>query len=304
MLQIALALLATAAPAAARPALAAAARSFSPRVLGTRDALARQTTLSTSPAPSVVVVTDFGAVGDGTTDNAAAFARAVAALPAGGIVFVPAGQYSFAAASVSACAAGVNVTASICLTPGVSLVGTYETVPSHDLRSGPLAIDGSQLLPRAGRGDEAGAVFLFMPPDTTLRGFTIFYPEVLPKEAPPPYPFTIEMKGNNVAVQDVELLNSYNGISAVGAHRHYISRVQGQPTNVGILVDQTYDIGRIEDVHFNPWFSDNATYIAHQTTFGTGFQIARSDWEVSRPPALSSASRHARATCPSRSPHE
>jgi hypothetical protein len=42
-----------------------------------------------------------------------------------------------------------------------------------------------------------------------------------------------------------------------------------------------YDIGRIEDVHWNPWFSDNAAYLAHQTVFGTGFLIARTDWEVS-----------------------
>jgi hypothetical protein len=50
---------------------------------------------------------------------------------------------------------------------------------------------------------------------------------------PAPYPYTIVMTGNNPSVQDVELLNSYNGISAVGAARHYIARVQGQPTNVG-----------------------------------------------------------------------
>ena len=30
---------------------------------------------------------------------------------------------------------------------------------------------------------------------------------------------------------------------------------QGQPLLLGIIVDQTYDIGRIEDVHWNPWFS-------------------------------------------------
>ena len=33
---------------------------------------------------------------------------------------------------------------------------------------------------------------------------------------------------------------------------------QGQPLLTGIFVDQTYDIGRIEDVHWNPWFSMEA----------------------------------------------
>lgn len=30
------------------------------------------------------------------------------------------------------------------------------------------------------------------------------------------------------------------------------AQVQGQPINIGIYVDQTYDIGRIENAHFNP----------------------------------------------------
>ena len=56
------------------------------------------------------------------------------------------------------------------------------------------------------------------------------------------------------AVTDVELLGAWNGVAAVAAHRHYIARVQGQPLNIGVFVDETYDIGRIEDVHFNPWY--------------------------------------------------
>ena len=45
-----------------------------------------------------------------------------------------------------------------------------------------------------------------------MRGFSVFYPDVNASAAPVPYPFTITMVGNNVAVQDVELLNSFNGI--------------------------------------------------------------------------------------------
>ena len=36
----------------------------------------------------------------------------------------------------------------------------------------------------------------------------------------------------------------------VDAAHHVVARVQGQPANVGIFIDQTYDIGRIEDVHW------------------------------------------------------
>lgn len=47
----------------------------------------------------VVSVRDHGALGDGITDDKAAFDRAISTLqPEGGIVFVPAGRYYFASA--------------------------------------------------------------------------------------------------------------------------------------------------------------------------------------------------------------
>jgi hypothetical protein len=148
------------------------------------------------------------------------------------------------------------------------------------MRSGePVPSDGSVLMPRAGRNNASATPFITMLEDTSVRGFSIIYPEVSPNAAPVPYPFTIAMTAVNTAVEDVELLNSWNGISAVNAHRHYIARVQGQPVNLGLSIDSTYDIGRVIDVHWNPWFSNNATYLAWQTVNGVGFQIARSDWE-------------------------
>lgn len=50
-------------------------------------------------------------------------------------------------------------------------------------------------------------------------------------------------------------------------------------SSAGIYVDQTYDIGRIQDVHWNPWYSDNKDYLLWQTTQGRGFVFARTDWE-------------------------
>jgi len=61
--------------------------------------------------------------------------------------------------------------------------------------------------------------------------------------------------------------------------RHYIARVQGQPINTGIYIDQTYDIGRVENVHWNPWFSSNQQFVQWQLLNGRAFVIARSDWE-------------------------
>ena len=222
-------------------------------------------TLSTAPTvPSTISVLDFGAVGDfNVTDNTFAFQTALNSLAAtGGTVLVPSGGYMF--------------NGTITLPQGVSLVGTYTTVPAHDHS---LRHDGSLLLPRAGRGSETGAPFVLVGVDCTLRGFSIVYPDVDGTVAPVPYPWTIQMLGDNAAVQDVELLNSWNGINATLAHRHYIARVQGQPVNIGIFVDATYDIGRIEDVHWNPWFSDEPAYISYQSVYGQGFVFARTDWE-------------------------
>jgi hypothetical protein len=43
-----------------------------------------------------------------------------------------------------------------------------------------------------------------------------------------PYPWAVDMIGDNTAVIDCLLLNPWLAIRAVNANRHYIARVQGQ----------------------------------------------------------------------------
>ena len=202
------------------------------------------------PSASAVSVRDFGAVPDGVTDNTAAFQRAIdslrgnASVAPGGVVWVPAGQWSFAG--------------SLLLPRAVSLIGTYVSVPAHPVgEGGDPPSDGSILMPRGGRGDADGTPFLVLGDSASVRGVVFYYPDQLATAAVTPYPWTIALRGENCAVLDVELLNSFRGINATGAPRHTIRRVQGQPTDIGIYVDETYDIGRITDVHWNPWFSQN-----------------------------------------------
>jgi hypothetical protein len=238
------------------------------RIHGSRGsskvARSRRPTLKASlPDPSIVDVLDFGANGNGVYDNTAAFNAAVAFLAdTGGEIQVPSGNYSFLG--------------TVTLTKGISLTGTFESVPST---SHEIPTRGSILMIRGNRGNESGPSFLYLNEDCAVRGFIFYYPDNVVGAAPAPYPWTIQLNGNNNAVEDVELLNVWNGISAVGAARHYIARVQGQPANIGIKVDQTYDIGRIEDVHWNPWWSDEPAYLSWQITQGVGFLIARTDWE-------------------------
>lgn len=228
-------------------------------------------------------VTTFGATPDNKTDNTGAFTKALAACgnAGGGNVNVPPGLYRF--------------TGNLTIPQGCTLSGSYKKVPSH---SPPCpgcfpVFAGSVLLPTGGRGDGSCSVplqspnggvpcktaFITLLVDSDLRGFVVYYPEQNHQTTPVPYPWTIFMSGTNSAVQDLECLNCWDAVAAVNAGRHYIARVQGQPLNIGVFVDQTYDIGRIEDVHFNPWWSAEQPMIFWQTTHGRAFVFGRSDWE-------------------------
>ena len=214
-----------------------------------------------------VNVLDYGAIGDNHTDCTKAFQAALNYVQTnrkGGIVYAPSGMYVFEGP--------------LQIPDGVTLQGSYDKVPSHD--GGRELDDGTVLVPTFGRGDtNPESYFISVAMNAAVTGLVIFHKEQLKLGLPVPYPWAIVLRQNNAAVADVELLNAWNGINATLAGRHYIARVQGQPVNIGIFVDQTYDIGRIEDVHFNPWFSPAPAYMKQQLTHGRAFVFGRSDWE-------------------------
>ena len=45
------------------------------------------------------------------------------------------------------------------------------------------------------------------------------------------------------------------------------------------MVDAIYDIGRIENVHFNPWWSMKPKLFSWQMANGEAFIFGRSDWQ-------------------------
>lgn len=218
-----------------------------------------------------VSVAQFGALGDGKTDDTAAFQKALdaAGKTGGGTVSAPSGNYFFAG--------------HLTLPDGVCLEGTWKSVPAHNgIRDAglPKPTDGgTTFLVTEGMDSEEGAPFITMHNNTTLKGVVIFYPNQKPAEEPKVYPYAIAMRGKNPAVLDVELLNPYNGIDASQNERHLIRNVQGQPLRRGIFVDAIYDIGRIENVHFNPWWSNRPKLLAWQQAHGEAFIFGRSDWQ-------------------------
>jgi hypothetical protein len=131
----------------------------------------------------------------------------------------------------------------------------------------------------AGKGKEDGEPFLTLNTNSSVGGLTFYYPEQVTDAVPIAYPWTIAMRGKNPAAFDLELLNSYQGIDASHNERHNVRNICGQPLRRGIWVDSIYDIGRIENVHFNPWWSGRGPVYQWQTENGEAFIFGRADWE-------------------------
>ncbi len=222
-------------------------------------------------APIAADVRSHGARGDASTDDTAAFRHALDAVykAGGGTAYAPPGRYLFRTELI--------------IPDGVTLRGSFTCVPSHngfrDKGQPKPGDDGTALFVDAGRGNEAGKPFLTLNTNSSICGLTIYYPEQKTDDAPIPYPWTIAMRGKNPAVFDVELLNPYQGIDASQNERHNIRNVTGQPLRRGIWVDAIYDIGRIENVHFSPWWSSHSRVYQWQTQNGEAFIFGRADWE-------------------------
>jgi hypothetical protein len=216
-------------------------------------------------------VRDFGAAGDGKTDDTAAFQKALdAAVRAeGGVVHAPRGNYLFKG--------HLNVPSA------VTLAGLWQSVPAHNgIRNRGLpkpTDDGTTFLVTEGAGSEDGPAFITLNTNSTLKGVVLYYPHQNVDDVPKPYPWAISMRGKNPAVLAVEMLNPYNGIDATRNERHLIRDVHGQPIRRGVLVDSIYDIGRIENVHFNPWWSMKPKLFRWQMKNGEAFIFGRSDWQ-------------------------
>ncbi|MDR0995396.1 MAG: glycoside hydrolase family 55 protein [Tannerella sp.] len=218
----------------------------------------------------LVSVKDFGAKGDGKTDDTEAFQKALDSFgPQGGTVYAPRGTYFFAG--------DLNIP------QAVTLKGAFESVPSHDGIRNPKdgdkpGSDGTTFLVTADRGNESGQPFITLHTNSTLRGVLLYWPLQDPNKIPDPYPWGIALRGNNPALLDVELLNPYNGIDASDNARALIRNISGQPLRRGIFVDGIYDIGRIENVHWNPWWSMKPVLFKWQKENGVGFIFERTDW--------------------------
>lgn len=227
---------------------------------------------------TMVNVLQFGALGNGKFDNTAVFQKVLDQAKTHNIatVEVPPGNYLFRGK--------LNVPS------GVTLKGSWEYVPSHtglrDAGEAKPTDGGTTFLVRERtssydpmKEQTNEKAFINLNSNSSIEGVVIDYPDQVTQSPPIAYPYSIALRGNNGSVQNVELLNSYDGIDATYCARFLIRNVDGQPIHRGIVVDAIYDIGRIENVHFNPWFSFQTPVFAWEMKHGVAFEFGRSDWQ-------------------------
>jgi len=210
----------------------------------------------------------YAGIGDGKVDDTKAFQKALDDVGAagGGIVYVPTGTYLIAT--------------HLTVPGGTALVGVGRAPEMYSSKA-----PGSTLLAVEGAGSTEGTPFItLLGPNSTLEGITIFYPNQTVAEKPVPYPWTVRGGGggDNVSVINVLLTNPYQGVDFAtnSTGRHFVRGLYGQPLFKGIWVDQCYDIGRIQDVHFWPFWSGDKRIVDFTTTQATSFIFERTDWEV------------------------
>jgi hypothetical protein len=219
------------------------------------------------PAPStpprlkgVYSVAAFGAVGDGKTDDTAAIQKALnAAGLSGGIVALPVGTFL--------------VEGHLIVHANVTLEGLFRSPTARSQGY------GSTILAVGGNGKSDGEPLFSLKANAVLKGLAVFYPEQDAKN-PVAYPWCVRGQGDNIAVIDVLLVNPWNAVDfgTYPCGRHFISGLHGQPLHTGLYVDQCLDCGRLENVHFWPFWTTEPLAVTREK--GTAFRFARSDWQM------------------------
>jgi hypothetical protein len=213
---------------------------------------------------------EHGVKGDGQTNDSKALQGALdAAKTHGPICFLPSGQY--------------RLNDPITVPEGVTLYGASGGVPHSEQ---PI---GTVLLAFAGKGNADGEPLVTLKPNGVIRNLIIHYPEQK-LEGVAPYPWTVRADGELCQILELTITNPYQAID-VGTkwnELHLVRNVFACPLKTGVYIDQCTDIGRIENVHFNPNFwtrmalsprfrgGDIKAYLEKNLI---GFKIGKTDWE-------------------------
>lgn len=269
----------------------------------------------------IVTNKEFGAQATPGFDNREAFQAAINAAHnnGGGVVYIPAGNYEFHSAKTNT----INVRVRegneevykdyiyeyvLQIPQSVQLRGDWANPELHNGK-----VLGTILEVHVGKNssNHNGAVeswwndpqannvlrttytsiadrFIDMQEGTGVTNLSIWYPEQDINDVAS-YPWTLyQANGNSATIENVTLVNSYNGFYSAPSELHYVLNSYITALNTGLEVHVCTDIGRIENVKINPKFwaesglpgSPSLEKITkHTRNFGTGFNMHRSDWE-------------------------
>lgn len=183
-----------------------------------------------------VAITDVithGAVGDGVSDDTAAFKSALAyAGEKGGTVYVPFGEYV--------------ITESLSVPQNVTLLGEIKENGDKPL----ICVYTKSV------AEGNNTAFINLLYGSAVKGLKIWYPEqTLQNGVAVQYPYTICMAGwQSVCIEDIELVNSFNGIdlSASPHNLEVVRNVKGTVLGTGMLWYGNNDTGRFDNIEFSP----------------------------------------------------
>lgn len=269
------------------------------------------------------VVTDpkFGAKAEPGFDNRMAFQAAIdsAYNKGGGVVYVPAGNYEFRSTQTATknvrVRQGTEQTMKdfsyqyvLNIPPSVQLRGDWA---DPELNNGKVL--GTILEVRVGKNapnyngtveswwndSQAGNAlrttytsiadrFIDMNSGTGVTNLSIWYPEQDINDIKP-YPWTLFQPGGDcVTIENVTLVNAYNGFYSAPSELHYVLNSYITALNTGIEIHVCTDIGRIENVKIDSKYWANSglpgspsleEVTGYTKANGIGFKMHRSDWE-------------------------
>jgi hypothetical protein len=215
-----------------------------PQTLGKGWRIPGQSLLSHDIPVVKADVFEFGAIGDGITDDTQAFQKGIDALfkNGGGTLWVPAGEYAFHG--------------NLVLKPNVVIRGEWIDPSTNNYK-----VEGTILKVYSGKEDVDGQAFITMYPVTAVQYLNFWYPEQAIGGEMIPYPPTLQNKvgydiNSNMTVENVTFVNSWKGIE-IGPEQNTlwtIRNVNGFPLQTGIETDDTMDVGRLHSVCFKPEF--------------------------------------------------
>lgn len=222
----------------------------------------------------------FGAKGDGVTDDTKAFQDALHQAGEGengGVVFVPRGHYL--------------ISGNLRFRPNVTMEGVCD-FPHHSpqfwfAEIADRKLPGSVLLVTGGEGQEDGPPFIALHTNSAIKGLTIYYPNQIKANPPNPYPWTVavtEGGADHCTILNVLMVNPYKAVDfgSSPSGRHFIQNLYAYPLYRGLYVDQCYDIGRIENIHFWPFWGytgDDDPVGQFVSENAEAFIFGRTDWE-------------------------